>query len=136
MIELCCEYLSDIDKSLQSINWVVSAATGLFPFNEALINFVHFCLNIQIFCQIFKYFALFLPFLTFLCPFLPFLSKIARMPLLSMKGPAKKLTTHVNFVILYKKVSSIKFQFDNTKAIYSVIFVLGEITKEGQNHRF
>ena len=94
-------YLYRADKSLQSINWVVSAATGLFPFNQALINFVHFCLNIQIFCP-------FLPFLTFLCLFLPFLSKIALMSLLSVIGPAKKWTTHVNFAILYKKVSSIK----------------------------
>ena len=84
-------YLYRADKSLQSINWVVSAATGLFPFNQALINFVHFCLNIQIFCP-------FLPFLTFLCPFLPFLSKIARMPLLSMIGPAKKMFIRKFFI--------------------------------------
>ena len=27
-------YLYGADKSLQSINWVVSAATGFFPFNQ------------------------------------------------------------------------------------------------------
>ena len=98
-------YLYRVDKSLQTINWVVSAATGLFQFNQTYIffkifsDFVHFYLNFQIFCS-------FLPFLTFSCHFLPFLS--TRMPLLSMIGTAKKWPRHVNFVILYKKVSSVK----------------------------
>ena len=100
-------YLYRADKTLQSINWVVSVATGFLPFNQTYTffklfsNFVHFCINFQIFCP-------FLLFLTFSWPFLPLLSKIARMPLLSMVGPAKKWPKHVNFVILYKKVSSVK----------------------------
>ena len=61
-------YLYRASKSLQSINWVVSAATGFLPFNQTYTffkifsNFEHFCLNFQIFCP-------FLPFLTFSCPF-------------------------------------------------------------------
>ena len=61
-------YLYRVDKSLQSINWVMSAATGFLPFNQTYTffkifsNFVHFGLNFQIFCP-------FLPFLTFSCPF-------------------------------------------------------------------
>ena len=100
-------YLYRADKSLQSINWVVSTATGFFPFNQAYTFFQ----NIFKFCTFWPKFSKilpFLPFLTFSCHFLPFLSKIARMPLLSMIGPAKKWPTHVNFVILYKKVSSVK----------------------------
>ena len=100
-------YLYRADKTLQSINWVVSAATGFLPFNQTYTffklfsNSVHSCINFQIFCP-------FLLFLTFSWPFLPLLSKIAGMPLLSMVGPAKKWPKHVNFVILYKKVSSVK----------------------------
>ena len=91
-------YLYRADKCLQSINWVVRAATGFFSFNQTYTffkifsNFVYFCLNFWIFCP-------FLLFLTFAL-FFPFLS--TRMSLLSLIGPAKKWPTHVNFVILYK----------------------------------
>ena len=61
-------YSYRVDKSLQSINTVMSAATGFLTFNQTYTffkifsNFVHFCLNFQIFCP-------FWPFLTFSCPF-------------------------------------------------------------------
>ena len=62
-------YLYRVDKSLQSINWVMSAATGFLPFNQTYTffkifsNFVHFCLNFQIFFLFFAVFNLFWPFL-------------------------------------------------------------------------
>ena len=65
-------------------------ARNHLPFFKILSNFVHFCLNVQIFC-----------------PFLPFFVK-NRKPLLSRIGPARKSPTHVNLVILYKNVFSVK----------------------------
>ena len=61
-------YLYKADKSLQNINWVMSAATGFLPVNQTytffkiFTNFVHFCLNFQIFCPFFVVFNLFLAF--------------------------------------------------------------------------